>query len=63
MNHAFHSSLYRAAALPRLSATITWSGHTLTVPITNPPPVGTRTQVAYNPADPTTAIIPGATIA
>jgi len=46
------------------SATVTWPGHpNLTVPLTgNVPTTGTHTEIAYNPATPTEAIIPGATI-
>jgi hypothetical protein len=44
-------------------AVVTWAGPPVTVPMSGSvPPVGTRTQIAYDPADPATAIIPGAAV-
>jgi hypothetical protein len=44
-------------------AVVTWAGPSLTVAMTGGvPPVGTRTQIAYDPADPAVAIIPGAAV-
>jgi hypothetical protein len=45
------------------AATVEWAGPRLTVPISgSTPPVGTPTEVAYDPADPANAIIPGAAV-
>lgn len=46
------------------SAVIDWPGHPpLAVPLTGAvPAAGTHTQIAYDPADPSDAIIPGATV-
>jgi hypothetical protein len=44
-------------------AVVTWAGRSLTVAMSGSvPPVGTKTQIAYDPADPATAIIPGAAV-
>jgi len=45
------------------AAVVTWAGRSLTVAMSGGvPPVGTRTQIAYDPADPSVAIIPGAAL-
>jgi hypothetical protein len=45
------------------AAVVTWAGRSVTVAMSGSvPPVGTGTQIAYDPADPATAIIPGAAV-
>ncbi|HEY3610096.1 MAG TPA: hypothetical protein VGL06_21530, partial [Pseudonocardiaceae bacterium] len=44
-------------------AVVRWAGPSFTVAMSGSvPPTGTRTQIAYDPADPATAIIPGAAV-
>jgi hypothetical protein len=45
------------------AAVVEWRGTRFTVPVTGPvPAAGTRTRIAFDPARPATAIIPGATV-
>jgi hypothetical protein len=45
------------------AAVVTWAGRSVTVAMSGSvPPVGTGTQIAYDPTDPATAIIPGAAV-
>jgi hypothetical protein len=53
----------RVTATEPGTATVEWAGPQLKVPISgSTPQVGTPTEVAYDPADPANAIIPGAAV-